>query len=263
MENYLPSYEEALEITNNSEAFYVQFGEVCGYKYALFNYRMAVYKDFVNEKWDARELRGLTFIYNESTSAWIRHIMLTKFWNFCECGSTQYDLLEQKPISSIENKEDGSLISFVVLPNGEVVPKTKMSFNNDQTKMVKDWMTKNPIAVATLKNSTDLTFLFELVSPKNKIVLKYEKTELRLLQIRKSDSGEYCDHLLEKYSSLMEVPLVKTFDESINKLIELKETRENIDKFIGELLMNSDVEQKFNTSEEFFRWVYEGILLKK
>jgi hypothetical protein len=35
-------------------------------------------------------------------------------------------------IKSIYNKEDGSVASFVKLPNGKVLGKSKMSFESDQ-----------------------------------------------------------------------------------------------------------------------------------
>jgi len=229
----LPTYEQALAITEASEAFYVQTGEIGGFQYAMFNYRMAMYEDFINEKWDARELRGLTYIYNEHFGEWEIHPMLTKFWNLNENVSTQYGVVKDKEIDSIEYKEDGSLITFVSLPDGSLVPKTKMSFDNDQTTMVKNWMQENASCVKWLKENLHLSYLFELVSPRNKIVLKYTKTELRLLQIRSKLTGEYCtSEELESQAKLMGVPLAETFIDTLDGLIAKRETEEDLEGWV-------------------------------
>jgi len=60
------------------------------------------------------------------------------------------------------------------------------------------------------------TFLFELTSPKNRIITRYDKTELRLLAIRNRDSGEYVDYkkiINNEFSGVTKYcPLVKTYD---------------------------------------------------
>jgi len=225
---FIPNYKEALAITENSEAFYVQRGEIEGYEYAMFNYRLAMEKDFIDNK--AWELRGITYI--KDGEDWVCYPMLTKFLNLNQGLTTQYNVVKDKEIASVEYKEDGSLILLMALPDGTVVPKTKMSFDNDQTTMVNKWLVNNPKVVEMVRKNTCLTYLFELVSPKNKIVLKYNKTELRLLQIRGSITGEYKDHLLKEKALEMGVELAESFDYTLDELIELRETLEGVEGWI-------------------------------
>lgn len=249
----LPTYEEALKITEDSEAFYVQRGNIQGFEYAMFNYRLASEADF--KAYDgALELRGITYL--KVGEYWKCYPMLTKFFNLNQCESTEYHSVKDKIISSVENKEDGSLITLIPLPNGEVVPKTKMSFDNDQTRLVSEWLRANPAVIETVKQFPLLTFLFELVSPRNKIVLTYEKTELRLLQIRETITGEYKDEILSDFSERMNIKRTETFDYALDELIELRKTLEDIEGFV----IKNIGENKFNTSHEFFRWlIHKGM----
>jgi len=224
----LPTYEEALKITENSEAFYVQSGTVQGYEYALFNYRLAFENDFIEN--DAWELRGLTFLKNEDV--WERTPMLTKFLNLNQGETVQYGVVKDKEIDSVSFKEDGSLISFVRLPNGKFVPKTKMSFDNDQTKMVSTILFTSFIQ-DVLDANLDKVFLFELVSPRNKIVLTYERTELRLLQVRDKETGEYYStDDVKKFAKEMSIPAAETFDLTLDEIIERKASEENIEGYV-------------------------------
>ena len=226
----MTTYYEALRITEKSDAFYVQRGTVNGYEYAMFNYRLATYEDFINEEWDARELRGLTFI--KDNNEWVAHPMLQKFWNVNENVSTQYHDIKNKEIETVEFKEDGSLITFVVLPNGEVVPKTKMSFDNDQTELVKKFCL-TPEIERMVKINKGYSFLFELVSPRNKIVLKYPVTQLRLLQIRNKRTGEYVVRdEVEKLAEMMGVSVAETFNYTLDELMELRETLEDVEGWV-------------------------------
>jgi len=224
----LITYEEALSITEKSDAFYVQRGEIEGFEYAMFNYRLAMENDFIEN--DAWELRGLTYI--KSGDTWVIYPMLTKFLNLNQGTTTQYNIVKDKKVASVEYKEDGSLITLMCLPDGKVVPKTKMSFENDQTNMVKKIMKDNKQLEIITSSNSDLTFLFELVSPKNKIVLKYNKTELRLLQIRERTTGKYRDDLLESTSKSFGVRVAEKLNHALDELIELRETEENIEGWV-------------------------------
>ena len=86
------TYEEALKITENSEAFFVKRGIIQGHEYAMFSYRLATYEDFKDN--EAYELRGLTFIRN--CDEWYRHLALNKFFNLNENSGTQYEDFKDK-----------------------------------------------------------------------------------------------------------------------------------------------------------------------
>jgi len=80
----LPTREEALQITENSEAFYVTERIIEGQKVEMYDYRLASLSDFVDN--DAFELRGLTFVYDEDSNEWDRNILLNKFFNINQCS---------------------------------------------------------------------------------------------------------------------------------------------------------------------------------
>ena len=92
------TYEEALKITENSEAFFVKRGIIQGHEYAMFSYRLATYEDFKDN--EAYELRGLTFIRN--CDEWYRHLALNKFFNLNENAGTQYKDFKDKTIASVQ-----------------------------------------------------------------------------------------------------------------------------------------------------------------
>ncbi len=223
------TYEEALKITENSEAFYVSRGKIQGFEYAMFSYRLAQYEDFI--KYNALEMRGLTFVYNGVE--WVRHLMLTKFFNLNENKGNLYKDFKDKKIKSIQDKKDGSLISFLTLPNGNVVPRTKMGIDNDQVKWVKQLLDKNDKEYFYNKiksfKSQGVTFLFEFTAPKNRIVIKHTEPSLTLLQGRRED-GLYLNKAeLESSSRMLKIPLVQ-YEElaSLETLIKRRETE--IDK---------------------------------
>jgi T4 RnlA family RNA ligase len=62
----------------------------------------------------------------------------------------------------------------------------------------------------------EFTYLFELTSPKNRIVTRYDKTELRLLAIRNNRTGKYIDYNFIAKNGFSEItdfcPLVKIYD---------------------------------------------------
>ncbi len=103
-----------------------------------------------------------------------------------------YDDLIKQEILAVHDKLDGSMITFVKLPNGNVVAKTKMSFISDQAMLAYEiYNTRD-----NMKNmineliDTGYTPIFEVTSHRNQIVLEYHLTELWLLQIRDID-GQY------------------------------------------------------------------------
>ena len=144
-------------------------------------------------------------------------------------NSWMYDDVKDLEIVRIANKEDGSAIRFFML-NGVLSAKTKFSLEAEQAEMAMEVVNSNAkLKAFILKTLEDgLAALFEIVSPFNKIVLSYNETALKLLQLRVEDTGEYLN--------IYENDLVKEFDvlttdqEEIRSLDELfveAETVEN------------------------------------
>lgn len=222
----LLSYNEALALTLGKDApFYESKLVVDGYNVSIFNYRLAMYSDFIDNK--AFEMRGLTFIFNEDGSLFKRYLLLHKFFNLNQVPESQYSLVSNYVIKSIYNKEDGSVASFIRLPNGNIVGKSKMSFESEQAlgmnrlynsnsdlKIFVDWSLDN-----------DLVAVFEYVAPTNRIVLKYSDEELILLRLRDNKTGEYLD--LSKYSD--KIGSVKVAPSDVGTLDELVELSHSVE----------------------------------
>ena len=218
--------EKAKLIVASTEAFYEQTYVIDGQNVSIFNYRFATHNDFVEH--NAFELRGLTFVNG------VKYIALHKFFNLGQIPTTQYFILKDKEIKSIRVKEDGSMITFINV-NGKIVPKTKMSFDNDQTAMVNAWLENRPIIKKDIHSLVEngYTPVFELVSPRNRIVLNYPETKLILLQLRDAD-GKYLDLSEDsKFSELYEIARYEPLT-TLDDLIERAKTEENIEGWVVE-----------------------------
>jgi T4 RnlA family RNA ligase len=234
MKRYLLSYNEAVALTLGVDApFYESKFVVEGYDVSIFNYRLAMYSDFIDNS--AFEMRGLTFVFNEDGSLFNRYLLLHKFFNLNQVPESQYSLVADLGIRSIYNKEDGSVASFIRLPNGSVLGKSKMSFESDQAagmnrlyrlnadlKRFVDWsLDKNYVAV------------FEYVAPNNRIVLRYLDEELILLRLRDNKTGEYLD--LSKFSKEIGSLKVAPSDvASLDELVDLSQSVEDKEGWIIE-----------------------------
>lgn len=191
----LLTYDEAVDIcaAAGDLIFYEAVSDVQGFKVCTFNYRLARYEDFVlHQAW---ELRGLTFVFNTDGTVYRRFPLLNKFFNLNQVEETQHELIKDKPFDNVYYKEDGSVISFIELPNKTILAKSKMQVDNQQAEMAQKIYDKTPSIQSLVTHclANDLVPIFELVSPSNRIVLKYATTELILLRIRDGRTGEYVD----------------------------------------------------------------------
>jgi T4 RnlA family RNA ligase len=143
-------------------------------------------------------------------------------------NSWMYNDVKDLDIVRVANKDDGSAIRFLIL-NGELVAKTKFSLESEQTEIAMTVVNADDNLKAFILKTLELGLaaLFEIVSPHNKIVLSYNYTTLKLLQLRDEETGEYLDiyahPLVEEYDVLTAIkePLY-----TLDELLELKETVE-------------------------------------
>lgn len=226
MKRCLLSYSEAAALTLGEDApFYESKFVVEGYDVSIFNYRIAQYSDFADNS--AFEMRGLTFVFQEDGSLFNRYLLLHKFFNLNQVPESQYSLIKDLAIRSIYNKEDGSVASFIRLPNGSVLGKSKMSFESDQASGINRLYRSN----ADLKRFVDWSLdndyvaVFEYVAPNNRIVLRYLEEELILLRLRDNKTGEYLD--LSRFSK--EIGSLKIAPSDVVALDELVELSHSID----------------------------------
>lgn len=235
MKYNLPNRDECQKIVNCSKAFYCTNHIIEGQIVELYDYRLASITDYVNN--NAFELRGLCFVQRIDGS-WERNILLNKFFNINETKLDNYSWMledvQNKKIMRVQNKEDGSLISFIKFQNGNIRAKSKMSFDSDQAKMAQELYNENENIQNFVQHcfSNKLVPIFEIVSPFNQIVLQYQDTELKLLQIRK-ESGEYLNKIeFENLANKFNILTANEFSEdyfNFSKLQELQSSQENIE----------------------------------
>jgi len=247
MKYYIPTYSDARKIVDvnpDTMDFYFTTHNVNGYRVDIFNYKFAWYDEFYDIPKQvglehAKEMRGLTFVFNEnikpnqdytiselSDNMFTRFIALEKFWNINQVAETQLVDLLDTPIKSISTKLDGSLALFIMLPNGDIIGKTKAGFQNTQTDGI-NHIFKTDMFIQHLVSyclHNNIIPIFEYTSPSNRIVLDYGEPKLTLTQIRNNLTGEFIDFntIPEKY--LINVPTSKP--KSLNVVIH-----DLIDKF--------------------------------
>ena len=232
--NKIPSYEEAVELCSIPDSpFYESKMVVDGYNVSVFNYRLAQYKDFANpipEKPELKgyEMRGLTFVFNEDGSLYNHYVLLEKFFNLNQVPDSLYSVVKNYKIKFINNKEDGSIASFIKLPNGKIIGKSKMGFDNDQAdginRVYKDNKEIKTFVDWCLDN--DIVPIFEYVAPHNRIVLRYPSEELILLRLRDNKTGNHIDirDHLDKLGTIRVAPFEDDVDD-LDHLIELTATQ--------------------------------------
>lgn len=256
---YLITYEDALKISDayNDFNFYKKEYRLKDYKIIVFNYFLCEYNDFRNPLKDntnihAFDMRGVTFVFNKDGSIYKRFLMLPKFFNVNQIEETQLSKLKKKKIENITIKEDGSLVAFMTLPNGDVFAKTQGGFGNEQSLNAMK-LYENQKGIKELVNDSleeNFTPLFEYVSYDNRIVLQYTNRELRFIGLRNNDSGEYYS-AADLHFDNSEVPYVKSLEfDSLDEIMNLMETSENMEgvvvKFTDETLVKFKTKWYFN-----------------
>lgn len=238
---FLPTYEECRQICDANEdfLFYESKTEIDGYPISIFNYRLAQASNFNqpipgNNKIKAHELRGLTFVFNKDGSLYKRFLLLDKFWNMNQTECSMYSVVKDYKIKNIYNKEDGSVASFIQLPNGRVLGRSKTSFQSEQAieieKIYQTWPNIKQFVDWCLRE--DIIPIMEYVAPTNRIVVPYANTDLILLRMRDNKTGEYLDinNYVEKLDG---ISVAQSYgDQSLEDLIELKDVIEGKEGWI-------------------------------
>jgi T4 RnlA family RNA ligase len=232
--HYLPTYEDCVEMCSREEStFYESKFVIDGYPISVFNYRLAQYRDFVTPlenrpEVKAYEMRGLTFVFNIDGTLYRRFLLLEKFFNLNQVPESAYSIVKNYKIKFVNNKEDGSIASYIQLPNGKILGKSKMGFDNEQANGINriyrtrtdvkefvDWCINN-----------NITAIFEYVSPANRIVLRYLEEDLILLRMRDNSTGKHLDikDHLDKIGTIRIAPF-EDDSKDLDSLIEVNATQ--------------------------------------
>ncbi len=242
--NYLITYEDALKICEayKNFNFYKTEHRIDNFRIVTFNYFICDYNMFANPlKNDsgisAFDMRGVTFVFNEDGTLYKRFLMLPKFFNLNQVASTQYDVLKNKKIKNVTIKEDGSLIAFMNLPNGDVFAKTQAGFTNEQSVAAMKLFKENEKIRKFVIDAIDRGFtpLFEYVAYDNRIVLKYAGRDLRLIGIRNNKTGEYISAPNTSAEIIYGIATVKTLKEkSLDAIIKDMKISEDMEGVVVE-----------------------------
>lgn len=174
------------------------------------------------------ECRGL--IFDNETGAILRR-PLEKFFNYGEKGT--YDTLDWTEDHFVMDKRDGSMIAPFIL-NGKVVLGTRagVTEHSQKAEVLIDHLTRNEIKLCI---GFGFTPIFEWTAPENRIVLPYEKSELRLLAMRYMTTGEYVSvEDLKNWSMIFDIPLVDFIEGKLDKdsVFSYRETATNTEGYV-------------------------------
>jgi T4 RnlA family RNA ligase len=240
----IPTYQEAVALTVGKRyvaeidqyldaAFYEAKLVVDGYRVSVFNYRLAGNADFRDN--DAYEMRGLTYVFDHD-GTYKSYRLLHKFFNLNQVEESQYSVVKDRKVKSVYSKEDGSVGSFIRLPNGRVFAKSKMSFESDQAMGILSIYESNEEIKSFVDWSldNDLVAVFEYVAPHNRIVLRYTEEELILLRLRDNKTGEYLN--LDDYKERIgSIRTAVKYDYTLDELVEMSMSVEDMEGWVVDL----------------------------
>ena len=161
-----------------------------------------------------RECRGISFHENGKIASRPLH----KFFNVGESTETSAENIPWDKIVRCTDKRDGSMITFVLMPDGNIIGKTKKTFDSAEAIAATKFLYENEEKLNWVRHwlENNLTPIFEWTSPSFPIVILYDKDELTLLQLRCNYTGNYaltyfennnsipfpiCENLLHKFNT--------------------------------------------------------------
>lgn len=183
-------YDNLMAICATTEAFYYVDQDYEGDIYRIFLYRLASYTDF--QLPNALECRGHTFRITNGVE--LVCMPMEKFFNLGENPSVINLDLSVHNIDSIMDKLDGSLISTAITRYGLRL-KTKGSFFSEQsvaaTALLQSNYNTELREYCNRMAANGYTVNMEYTSPSNRIVLGYDDSQLRVLNVRNNENGKY------------------------------------------------------------------------
>lgn len=234
----IPTFGQAKKLVKKVEAFITKTNTINGHKVSQFDYLLAKPSDFKATEY-AKELRGIAYVHK-----WLGLIkepfpMLHKFHNLNECDGYMADQLKGYVPVSVQDKEDGSVISFIKIGD-EWIAKSRYSFESFQAKKAQELLTP------TMEDFLDFLYeggmypIFELVGKENPIVVRYDDMELRLLQIRFKNGNYVSQAYFNRIAPAFGIKTAKFHDISkfdnmedlLNHYVELAETLEGKEGWI-------------------------------
>lgn len=224
-------YYNLMTLVNKLEAFYFVDMSLDNTFYKVFNYRLASYTEF-NENKDALECRGIMFEVSEegynATPIRLASISFPKFHNVGELPLTMD--LDLSTVVEIANKMDGSIITTFI-HNNTLQVKSKCSLISDQAVNSSNYLNleKNKQFHAELikAEQLDCTVIMEFCAMNNRIVLTYPEPHLKVLGVRSRIDGSFihfdeidCEHfpeILNRWTQIIKVDDPKAYLETVSE----------------------------------------------
>jgi len=241
---YLVTYEDAMKMVEyNNFNFSKSEFMLNGYRVVTFTYFLCDYSHFNDPLGDgsdvnAFDMRGVTFVFNKDGSLYKRFFMLRKFFNLGQVENTLYDNVKDKAIRNVAEKEDGSCVAFMNLPDKTVFAKTIGCFDNEQTvAAMKLYNTDHALEMfIRVQLDDNQTPVFEYVSYDNRIVLKYSKPQLRFIGSRNNKTGRWNASYGWKHLTQDELFKTKSVDFTLDELIAKAEVEEDKEGWVVEFM---------------------------
>ena len=263
MKYYLPTYEECREIcdANDNFIFFESKQKIQNFDVSFFNNRLAMPLNFEKpiEGKDivADELRRLAFVFNKDGTIFNRYLLLNKFWNLNQSQCSFYSVVKEFKIKNVMDKIDGSVASFIKLPNGNIVSRSKSSLATTQADGIQKIYDTNE----NIKKFVDYCYnngiapIFEYISPSNRIVLAYTETNLVLTKLRDNNTGKYLN--INDYKDYLDGINVADFEThyTLDKLIELKSVLKNKEGWVVQFESGKMIKIKTSWYEELHHFV--------
>jgi RNA ligase len=171
---------------------YVRFGTHKEFpELRIFEYTA---KTMFERKWNSVTMKTRGLIVNWDTKEVLAR-PFDKFFNYGEPSQEEQHELDLSDEVEVYDKLDGSLGIRYVRPDGRSAIATKGSFHSEQA----DWATKQLHLYMTTHLDDNLTWLFEIIYPENRIVVTYGFEGLVLLGARDIETGDeyFPEDLLE------------------------------------------------------------------
>lgn len=192
-------------VDDNTKFYFADTVTSLGTKVRIFDYHVAGYNDWIRP--DAMACRGIMFEMNGEIPVRIMSRPMDKFFNYSEVigwekleTAGNMKMPDLSKIKFVIDKRDGSLISTFMDVSGDIknlLLKSKASIRSNQANDASVWLYqedhKDLLDFCTLYAENGFTVNMEWTAPHNQIVLCYNEHQLRILNIRHNETGEFVD----------------------------------------------------------------------
>lgn len=179
-------YDQCMALVDQDENFHFVDEEQHCRRLRSFHYRLDVWTSFT--KPGSRNMRGILF---DRDTKQLLALPFFKFFNLGQNNMSATSVFSKFKIDQVMEKVDGSLIYFYMLDNALCL-RTKKTFDNVQCAIARQILSKNGILEGFIRDIlvSGCTPMFELLSPRNRIVVKYDFEDLCFLGYRDMKTGK-------------------------------------------------------------------------